>query len=164
MIELSRHILIGLWVFLSSTTICAQTQSLGKINPNLIEAVFIEICKLNIKQPEVVMRQAILETGWMRAPYLMKRNNLFGFRKTSYLVFNQWQDSVSYYKTWQEKNYNPNMHKDYYGFLDSVRYASAGYTQHLRKIQWTKSCPVDKSINLDFPIFSESPGTLPKSD
>lgn len=104
-------------------------------------AVFFEICRLDIQQPETVMRQAILETGWMRAPFLMKRHNLFGFSNTTYMVFDDWKDSVAYYKSWQDKNYRAGEHKDYSAFLRSIRYASEGYTNHLSKIQWERTCP-----------------------
>lgn len=119
----------------------AQSNPLGKINRDLVEAVFLEICSLAIQHPETVMRQAILETGWMRAPFLMKRQNLFGFRNTTYLVFDDWKDSVAYYKAWQDKHYRASEHPDYSAFLRSIRYASAGYTDHLRKIRWERSCP-----------------------
>lgn len=119
----------------------AQSNPLGKINRDLVEAVFLEICSLDIQQPETVMRQAILETGWMRGPFLMKRQNLFGFRNTTYLVFDDWKDSVAYYKAWQDKHYRAGEHKNYSAFLKSIRYASAGYTDHLRKVRWERSCP-----------------------
>ena len=125
----------------------AQSNPLGKVNHELVEAVFLEICRLDIQQPETVMRQAILETGWMRAPFLMKRNNLFGFRNTTYLVFDEWQDSVAYYKAWQDKHYRANEHQDYGAFLKSIRYASAGYTEHLRKIRWERPCPAQAPDN-----------------
>ncbi len=119
----------------------APSQPLGKIDQDLVASVFAEICRLNIQHPEMVMRQAILETGWMRSPFLMKRQNLFGFRNTRYLVFDDWKDSVAYYKAWQDKHYRASQHKDYNAFLVSIRYASAGYTEHLRKIRWEQTCP-----------------------
>ena len=140
----------------------AQSNPLGKINSALVEAVFLEICRFGIQQPETVMRQAILETGWMRAPFLMKRHNLFGFRNTTYLVFDDWKDSVAYYKAWQDKNYRAGEHKDYSAFLRSIRYASAGYTSHLHKIRWERSCPDqapnsrDSSTGLEPPAESSS--------
>jgi hypothetical protein len=144
-----RSILMGLFAILPIALHCAQAQSLGKIDRELVDAVFHEICRLKIQQPNTVMRQAILETGWMRAPFLMKRQNLFGFKNSSYLSFNHWQDSVAFYKAWQDKYYKASEHKDYGGFLISIRYASAGYTDHLRQIQWTKPCPAQPSDALD---------------
>ena len=138
---LKRLVLAVLWLASVHASL-AQSNPLGKINRELVEAVFSEICRLDIQQPETVMRQAILETGWMRAPFLMKRNNLFGFRNTTYLVFDDWQDSVAYYKAWQDKHYRAGEHPDYSAFLRSIRYASAGYTEHLRKIRWERPCPV----------------------
>lgn len=141
MVAGGRSILMGLVIILPIALHCAQAQSLGKIDRELVDAVFHEICRLKIQQPNTVMRQAILETGWMRAPFLMKRQNLFGFKNSSYLVFNYWQDSIAYYKAWQDKYYKASEHKDYFSFLISIRYANAAYTNHLRQIQWAKSCP-----------------------
>jgi len=138
---LRRILLVGLLLIAPVQSTFAHSQPLGKIDRELVASVFLEICRLNIKHPEVVMRQAILESGWMRAPFLMKRNNLFGFRSTTYLVFKDWKDSVAYYKSWQDKHYRAAEHKDYVAFLISIRYASAGYTEHLRKIRWESSCP-----------------------
>jgi hypothetical protein len=136
----------------------AQSNPLGKVNHELVEAVFLEICRLDIQQPETVMRQAILETGWMRAPFLMKRQNLFGFRKTTYLVFDDWKDSVAYYKAWQDKHYRAGEHKNYSAFLRSIRYASAGYTDHLRKIRWERSCPEQAPDSSDSSTGPAPPG------
>lgn len=148
-----RFLLAGLCFMAPLPAAIAQSNPLGKINRDLVEAVFLEICSLGIQEPETVMRQAILETGWMRAPFLMKRHNLFGFRNTTYLVFDDWKDSVAYYKAWQDKNYRAGEHRDYSAFLRSIRYASAGYTDHLRKIRWERSCPeqapVKSSVSTD---------------
>lgn len=139
--DLKRLQLAVLFLVAPLQATIAQSNPLGKINSELVEAVFFEICRLDIQQPETVMRQAILETGWMRAPFLMKRQNLFGFRNTTYMVFDDWKDSVAYYKSWQEKNYRAGEHKDYSAFLRSIQYASEGYTNHLSKIRWERSCP-----------------------
>jgi len=139
--DLKRLLLAVLCLVAPLQVTIAQSNPSGKIDSELVEAVFLEICRLNIQQPETVIRQAILETGWMRAPFLMKRHNLFGFRKTTYMVFDDWKDSVAYYKAWQDKNYRAGEHKDYSAFLRSIRYAKEGYTNHLSKIRWERSCP-----------------------
>lgn len=46
------------------------------------DSVYAYILKADIKHPEIVLRQAILETGWFQSKHLMKRNNLFAFRST----------------------------------------------------------------------------------
>ena len=86
--------------------------------------------------PEIVLRQAILETGWFKSKYLMNLNNLFGFRGNgAYLKFNSWQESVDYYVKWQKRRYT-NKNEDYYRFLVRIRYArSQAYISHLKNIK-----------------------------
>jgi hypothetical protein len=105
------------------------------------DSVFNYICATGIKHPNIVMKQAIVETGWFKTKFLMSRNNLFGFRSKNYLKFNNWKESVEYYKKWQDKRYtNPN--EDYYKFLVRIKYATTNvYTSYLKKIKYNKSCP-----------------------
>lgn len=86
------------------------------------------------------MAQAMMETGWLRSPFLMQRNNLFGFRYAEYLTFPDWRESVKFYKAWQERNMRPS-DTSYEAFLTRIRYGAPGYVQHLRKLQWTRPCP-----------------------
>lgn len=86
------------------------------------------------------MRQALLETGNLRHPMLMSRNNLFGFRSRAYLRFEKWQDSVAYYKRWQDRHYT-NSAENYFRFLDRIRYASPGYQRYVMQFAWERSCP-----------------------
>lgn len=111
-----------------------------RIDRAFADQVFAEICRQGIREPQIVMRQALLETGWMRAPFLMSRNNLFGFRYRSYLRFDSWQDSVRYYRDWQARRYKAS-DPSYYAFLQRIRYGAPTYLQHLRKMKWDKSCP-----------------------
>jgi flagellum-specific peptidoglycan hydrolase FlgJ len=102
----------------------------------LIDSVYTYIKESGIQHPRIVMKQAVLETGWFKSPYLMKRNNLFGFRyKKAYMKFDTWQKSVDYYKKWQAKYYkDPN--EDYFTFLLRIKYAqSPTYIQTLKRIK-----------------------------
>ena len=115
------------------------------IDKAFAENVFLEICNQEIQFPQIVMTQALLETGWFRNHYLLSRNNLFAFKKVKYLDFITWQRSIEYYKEWQLKNLKPS-DKDYYSFLVRIKYASDGYVYHLKKIHWDQSCPVSSQI------------------
>jgi hypothetical protein len=135
--------------FLRNTLVClaallpvssSVARAVGPIDSALVDQVFEEICRLQIQHPQMVMRQAILETGWMRARFLMDRQNLFGFRSRQYLKFDHWRDSVAYYKAWQERRY-PSGEEDYAAFLQRVSYGNSSYVKHLRKIQWDRQCP-----------------------
>ncbi|MFM7234377.1 MAG: glucosaminidase domain-containing protein [Flavobacteriales bacterium] len=114
-----------------------------KKNQAFIDSVACYICASNIAHKEIVMHQAIVETGWFRAEFLMSRNNLFGFRSKNYLRFNNWKESVDYYEQWQKKRYT-NPKEDYYKFLERIKYGAAGYTTGLRKIKYTLKCPCAK--------------------
>jgi len=105
----------------------------------LIDSLFSYICKSEILHPDIVFDQAMFETGWLKPGFLMKRNNLFGFRSKEYLKFNSWKDCVDYYKKWQIKYYkNPN--ENYYDFLLRIKYATSEYSNHLKKMKSKRSC------------------------
>ncbi|HOZ89816.1 MAG TPA: glucosaminidase domain-containing protein [Bacteroidia bacterium] len=78
---------------------------------------------IGILNSDIVLKQALLETGHFKAKLLMDKNNLFAFRFTKrYMSFINWQASVDYYKKWQDKFYT-NQSENYYDFLKRIRYA-----------------------------------------
>lgn len=98
------------------------------------EELWNEIIKNDIKQPSIVFRQAMWETGWLKSYACQHRHNLFGFINGK-KVFKTWQESVIYYKNWQNKYYK-NEEEDYYHFLNRIGYASAkGYIKALKSIK-----------------------------
>jgi len=117
-----------------------------------ISNVKAEILVNNIKFPEIVLRQAIEETGWLKCTKCSRdKNNLFGLTKrtyvngvkvTSFQSFKTWEESVLAYKKWQDKWYKGG---DYYDFLNCIykgrkgdckRYAtSKTYTSDLRSLR-----------------------------
>ena len=104
------------------------------------DSVYAYILASDIKHPEIVLRQAILETGWFQSKHLMKRNNLFAFRSTKkYMWFNTWQQSIEYYKRWQLENYT-NPDENYYSFLVRIKYArTPDYIKTLKRISLKRS-------------------------
>jgi hypothetical protein len=117
-------------------TLSFSLNAQSKIN---IDSVFKYICEKGIQHPEIVIKQAVLETGWFKSPFLMTRNNIFGFRKNKYMRFNNWKECVDYYKTWQEKRYKNNS-EDYYKFLVRIKYATNLYPIQLKKIKLDMVC------------------------
>jgi len=105
----------------------------------LLDSIYNLICEKKILHPEIVIRQVINETGWLTSPFLMTKNNLFGFKNRKYLSFKSWQESVDYYKKWQDKYYK-NTDEDYYKFLVRIKYATKNYPIHLKKIKFNKTC------------------------
>jgi len=112
----------------------------NEIDWDVVYRVFDLICKADIREPRIVMQQAILETGWFRSTHLMAINNVFGFRHQQYLKFDRLEDAVAYYKVWQDERWLAS-DASYFHFLERVRYAVPGYTRHVRNISWTEECP-----------------------
>ena len=100
---------------------------------------------------EIILRQIILESGWLRSGLTKRHNNLLGMKYArsrltlasgtamGHASFNHWTDSVKDYilwkQYWEDKGYDTS---DYYAFLDHVGYATA-----------QRYIPTLKSINLN---------------
>lgn len=76
-----------------------------------------------VQHADIVLRQAIQETGWFKCTSCsLNRNNIFGFYyKKKYLSYDNWQECVRYYKRWQDRHYKGG---DYYAFLKKVGFAT----------------------------------------
>lgn len=119
-------------------------EELNEINLKLLtpENLLEELKYNKVEHPEIVLRQAIMESGWFKCTSCsMRYNNPFGFRHPSwvdeenplgYLKFDTWQDAVKYYKKWQKKRYTGG---DYYKFLVNIGYAEdPNYITKLKSI------------------------------
>jgi len=78
---------------------------------------FIEM--QGIKNPDIVYKQAVLETGHFTSYSFTHRKNLFGATngKGQYLTFTSWKESIRWYKRWQYAHYCDG---DYYSFLKCI--------------------------------------------
>ncbi|MGV8961886.1 MAG: glucosaminidase domain-containing protein [Candidatus Saccharimonadaceae bacterium] len=104
-----------------------------KAIPLTIENVVIVLKQAEIQHVDIVLKQIKLETNYLQSKLALEKNNLFGFRANHYLAFDTWQESIYYYKQWQDKRYKGG---DYYTFLRKVGYASdVSYISKLKKIQ-----------------------------
>lgn len=87
--------------------------------PNLMA----EIKKNGILYPDVVLAQAILETGWFKSSVCRNKHNLFGLRNPrtgNYYSFNHWTESVKAYYTKVQYRYKGG---NYLLWLDKIGYA-----------------------------------------
>ncbi len=105
----------------------------------LLDSIFSYICASKMMHKEIVIKQVIWETGWLKGEFLMSRNNLFGFKNKEYLRFSSWQESLEYYEQWQSKYYL-NHKEDYYRFLVRMKYSNSRYPAHLKSIKFSKTC------------------------
>ena len=92
---------------------------IGKAQTYNIDSIRKELIKQEIKYPEIVLKQIILETGWLKCTNCsLEHNNLFGFwHEQMYKQFDHWRESVVYYRRWQEKWY---ITGNYYAFLECI--------------------------------------------
>lgn len=89
-----------------------------------------------VKFPEIVYAQAVLETGHFKSEGCLKHHNLFGLYNSEakrHHRFNHWTESVVAYKEWIQRRYKPP--EDYYEFLKRIHYArDPEYIKKLKKI------------------------------
>ena len=101
--------------------------------------VLKELKKQDVKFPEIVLAQSLLETGWYQCDGCsMDVNNLFGLynsRKKEYFPYANWKESIGGYKRGIQYKYFKKEYKDYYQFLDEIGYASdPQYTIKLKQL------------------------------
>lgn len=100
------------------------------VSEGLMEALYY----YEIKSPDIVYAQAILETGWFKSKGCTIDNNLFGLRHSKgYYKYNHWSESVLAYKEKIQSRYKEG--EDYYKFLVRINYAEdPEYVNKLRQI------------------------------
>lgn len=101
--------------------------------------VLKELKKQDVKFPEIVLAQSLLETGWYQCSECsMDVNNLFGLynsREKKYFPYANWKESIGGYKRGIQYKYFKKEYKDYYQFLDDIGYASdPQYTIKLKQL------------------------------
>jgi uncharacterized FlgJ-related protein len=126
----------------NSTIVKTDTFKSKKLNAkNLLK----EIKNNRIYFPEIVLKQAILETNSFKSNICIENNNLFGIRhypnsdttyaiakNRGFLCFKTWEDSVKEYKRLQKRNFKESY---YYDFLERGGYAEKNvYVKALKTI------------------------------
>ena len=104
--------------------------------PLTMENVIHELIRNDIQHIDVVVRQIMWETGHLKSRRAVEDHNLFGFTAKKGMKFKTWEDSVKYYKLWQDRKYRGG---DYYSFLKTVRYAEdENYIKNLQSLSTKK--------------------------
>lgn len=99
------------------------------------ENLMNELKAQDVQFPEIVVAQALLETGNFKSYSCTNRNNLFGLRKRdgTYMSFEHWTDCVAAYKKYIQKG--KQLPDDYYRYLDDLGYAEdTSYTTKLKQM------------------------------
>lgn len=101
-----------------------------------LDNVYREILFRGIKFPEIVLKQVVCETMWLKCKQCsMKFNNLFGFTtRNGYMKFKTWVDCIKFYKQWQDK-LRLKGNENYYTVLTNAHFAVfEDYNLRLRSI------------------------------
>lgn len=138
-------------LFVSLVVLCSFTT---KNNPEPVllthELLYEVINEKNIKHPEVVFAQAIIESGHFKSPLFINKNNLFGMkvpkkRETTavnkgnkgYAKYHSWDSSVDDYLLWQEftlKNKNELTKTQYLSLLGKIYAKDKNYITSLKRV------------------------------
>jgi flagellum-specific peptidoglycan hydrolase FlgJ len=116
--------------------------------PNQKE-VYEELVKLDVKFPDIVLAQTILESGNFSSKVAKQNNNLFGMRmpkvrettaigqRYGYARYYNWKESIKDYKLWQEallKKY-PNMTRGQYkSYINRIYSTGKNYISKINLI------------------------------
>lgn len=98
---------------------------------------FYAVCDYyDVKFPDIVYAQSILESGNFKSNIYNTRNNFLGLydsRKHEFYQFEHWTDCLKGYKKYIQYKYKDG---DYYRFLDSIGYAEdENYVNLVKQIE-----------------------------
>jgi hypothetical protein len=136
--KITKTLIIITFLFLLSNKIGGETYIESK--PQIIETeenikltpvnVYKKIIEYKIEHPKIVFSQVMVETGQLKSQGARIKNNLFGFNnKSGHMEFDSWEESIVYYKEWQDKKY---IGGNYHNFLKKVGYAKD--SMYIRKL------------------------------
>ena len=91
-----------------------------------------------LKEPEIVLSQIKLETGYLNSKICIDNNNLLGLmkNKSEYYKFSHWIESLIFYKHKIQNRYKPSK-ETYYQFLIRIKYAEDDY--YVKKLKQINS-------------------------
>ena len=118
------------------TAIEEKTNKPEFLNKNPEEGLREALEYYEVKYPNVVYAQAILETGNFKSDVCVKNNNLFGLydsKNKRYYTFDHWKDCIIAYKEMIQYKYKDG--DNYLNFLKEIGYArDSEYICKLKKL------------------------------
>jgi uncharacterized FlgJ-related protein len=141
-----KTILFASLLTLSSFTTTKETEFTSLTH----ELLYEQINQKNIKFPDIVFAQAVLESGHFKAPLFISQNNLFGMkvpkkRETTainkgnkgYAKYLDWDSSIDDYLLWQQftlKNKSQLSKTQYLSLLGKIYAKDKNYVSTLKKV------------------------------
>lgn len=118
-----------------------EDNSIGK------EILLKEILKMNIQHPQIVLAQAILESGHFESNVFQKFNNMFGMKiprqrsttclnreESGYAEYLDWQSSLVDYAIWQSCFARNLSEEEYFNFLKRVYAEDENYVVKIKRL------------------------------
>lgn len=94
----------------------------------------------DVKFPDLVYAQSILETGYYSSDMCLQKNNLFGLYDSTnrtYRTYKYWWESVREYKRLVQDKFKGETLEDYLIFLDTLPYATdTAYITKLKDVYY----------------------------
>ena len=118
------------------TTIILEQPEFFLSDTITIEGLYKACEYYEIQHPDIVVAQAILETGLFKSDLCLKQHNLFGLfnsRTMDFYSFNHWTESVKAYRDKVQYRYKTG---NYYDWLENIGYAEDSlYVSKLKNIR-----------------------------
>ena len=118
-----------------STTVVLQQPEFFLSDTITVEGLYKACEYYEIQQPDIVVAQAILETGFFKSDLCLKQHNLFGLfnsRTMDFYSFDHWTESVKAYRDKVQYRYKTG---NYYDWLEHIGYAEDSlYVSKLKNI------------------------------
>ena len=119
-----------------STTVVLQQPEFFLSDTITVEGLYKACEYYEIQQPDIVVAQAILETGFFKSDLCLKRHNLFGLfnsRTMDFYSFDHWTESVKAYRDKVQYRYKTG---NYYDWLERIGYAEDSlYVSKLKNVR-----------------------------
>ena len=141
-----KTILFASLLALTSFTTTKETEYVSLTH----ELLYEQINQKNIKFPDIVFAQAVLESGHFKSQLFINQNNLFGMKapkkgettainkgKKEYALYNDWDSSIEDYQLWQEftlKNKGNLTRSQYFALLSRVYASDKKYVSSLKRV------------------------------
>ena len=110
---------------------CLTTEECCEINfiksDDIDQYIYEAMGYFDVRFPDLVYAQSILETGYYSSDVCLQKNNLFGLYDSTnrtYRTYKYWWESVREYKRLVQDKFKGETLEDYFVFLDTLPYAT----------------------------------------
>lgn len=123
---------------------CITTEECCEVNfirsDDIDQYIYEAMGYFDVRFPDLVYAQSILETGYYSSDICIQKNNLFGLydsAKQTYRTYNYWWESVREYKILVQDKFKGETLEDYLIFLDTLPYATdTAYITKLKDVYY----------------------------